>query len=478
MNTTPDPVTASFNVEPGFALPDLDASAGGHPRPDTVTTKSETTYYDTAEKDLHRLGMTLSGRDGDSTAGWLLDAGTATPAMAAAAGPTVPDAINDALTGVRRGQPLQPVLTVTRTATSYRIPSTTGATDLELVDCTLDAATMGIESTIVGWRTIELVGGPDSSDALAALGDRLREAGATDSSSSHLDTLLSLGAIAENEPDLHQIGGLVQAYVAEQVEAIIRGDVGLRTGQLVIHPTRVALRRLRSTLRVFRDLFDAAQAEALDGELRWIALVLGEVRDAEVMSARLESQLAALPAEDVLGPVATHIRGTLAQQRAAGMEKVAEALNDERYLRLLDTLHWWRSAAPRSAAYVESVPAAAQHLKRARRTFHRRLGSALEGHPSSLHRARKAAKRLRYSSELTEPALGNKAAKAGKRAKKMQTLLGEHQDATVSAELLRRLGAEAGSTPGHNGYTYGLLAAHEATRIARVRKKLAQRLGA
>jgi CHAD domain-containing protein len=141
-------------------------------------------------------------------------------------------------------------------------------------------------------------------------------------------------------------------------------------------------------------------------------------------------------------------------------------------------LHWWRSAAPRSAAYVESVPAAAQHLKRARRTFHRRLGSALEGHPSSLHRARKAAKRLRYSSELTEPALGNKAAKAGKRAKKMQTLLGEHQDATVSAELLRRLGAEAGSTPGHNGYTYGLLAAHEATRIARVRKKLAQRLGA
>ena len=52
-----------------------------------------------------------------------------------------------------------------------------------------------------------------------------------------------------------------------------------------------------------------------------------------------------------------------------------------------------------------------------------------------LHQARKAMKRARYAAELVRPADGQMKAIA-REAEEMQTLLGEHQDATVSANFL------------------------------------------
>jgi CHAD domain-containing protein len=77
--------------------------------------------------------------------------------------------------------------------------------------------------------------------------------------------------------------------------------VGLRTATPVVHGTRVAARRLCSTLRVFGDVVDAASAEGLNSELAWYADLLGEVRDREVLSARLTSLIDELPREQVRG---------------------------------------------------------------------------------------------------------------------------------------------------------------------------------
>ena len=41
---------------------------------------------------------------------------------------------------------------------------------------------------------------------------------------------------------------------------IIDSEAQLRAGEDVIHTTRVAVRRLRSTIRVFSELFDASEA--------------------------------------------------------------------------------------------------------------------------------------------------------------------------------------------------------------------------
>jgi inorganic triphosphatase YgiF len=58
-------------------------------------------------------------------------------------------------------------------------------------------------------------------------------------------------------------------YLAEQCTVIIDSEAELRAGENVIHKARVAVRRLRSTIRVFADLFDPEQAARLEEELVW-----------------------------------------------------------------------------------------------------------------------------------------------------------------------------------------------------------------
>ena len=106
---------------------------------------------------------------------------------------------------------------------------------------------------------------------------------------------------------------------------------------------------------------------------------------------------------------------------------------------------------------------------KARRKARKRLKQALAADDAVLlHRARKAAKRARYATELTAPLVGKRAKKAIKEHKRVQDALGEHQDSVIAAELLRRLGAAA-TGAGQNGFTYGLLYERERHRAERAR---------
>ena len=78
-------------------------------------------------------------------------------------------------------------------------------------------------------------------------------------------------------------------------------------------------------------------------------------------------------------------------------------------------------------------------MKQAKEKANKRLRQAGDD-VERLHRARKAEKRLRYAAELVEPADGHMKAVA-RRAKKLQTLLGEHQDAVVAASFLSTISA-------------------------------------
>ena len=115
---------------------------------------------------------------------------------------------------------------------------------------------------------------------------------------------------------------LVGAYLAEQCTVIIEAEPALRAGENVVHVTRVAVRRLRSTLRVFGELFDVAQAGHLEDELVWWAGLLGAVRDLDILQAGLTGQIAALPPELVLGSVESTIQTEIAASRKVGMDAV------------------------------------------------------------------------------------------------------------------------------------------------------------
>lgn len=268
-----------------------------------------------------------------------------------------------------------------------------------------------------------------------------------------------------SKPD--SLGQLVAHYLAEQCTAILDGDGPLRDGENVVHATRVSVRRLRSTLRVFDDLFDVPQAAHLEDDLVWWAGLLGTVRDLDILTARLSAQLAELPPEWVLGPVESTIDSELAGQRHHAMSEVRAAMDSDRYRALLADVHRWRSDPPMTAEAKRPASRVTHYVKRAQRKLDKRLSAAVtarrsgEGAHDLFHRARKSGKRHRYAVELALPVLGGKAQRLVADRKALQDVLGDQQDSRVAAAFLRDLGARKGLVSGQNGFTYGHLHARE-----------------
>jgi CHAD domain-containing protein len=256
-------------------------------------------------------------------------------------------------------------------------------------------------------------------------------------------------------------------YLAEQCTVIIDSEAELRAGEDVIHKVRVAVRRLRSTIRVFADLFDAEQAARLEEELVWWAGLLGKVRDMDILTRRQLALLAELPPELILGPVESTIQEELAVQRKQAMDDVLEALSSQRYRKFIGMAHHWRGDPPFTAAAEASADSIDAAIKKARKKADKRLTKAVaacgadEASDDLFHGARKASKRHRYAVEAAVPVWGSKADKIISRRKDLQDLLGNHQDSIVSAAFLRDLGARRGIRSGQNGFSYGFLYARE-----------------
>lgn len=261
---------------------------------------------------------------------------------------------------------------------------------------------------------------------------------------------------------------LIGAYLAEQCTVLIDSEAQLRAGEDVVHTTRVAVRRLRSSIRVFADLFDPAEANDLESELIWWATLLGEVRDLDILAERQAALLAALPPELMLGPVSSTIHTELATRRKRATDDLTDALNSERYRKLIGLIHHWRSDPPFTEAADSPTDAIEAAIKTAKKKARKRLSTAVavrqaeEPSDELFHRARKASKRYRYAVEAAAPVWGPKADKIVAQRKDLQDLLGSHQDGIVSAAFLRELGARVGIRSGQNGFSYGILYAREA----------------
>jgi len=260
------------------------------------------------------------------------------------------------------------------------------------------------------------------------------------------------------------VGELLRPYLAEQCEVILAAESQLRAKEPVVHSTRVAVRRLRSTLRTFAEVFDVPAAGRLEEELVWLAGKLGEVRDLDILVERLSSRVAALPPELVLGPVTRTIETEIGARRQQRESEVIEALDSDRWTELARVLGEWAESPPFISAAEKPVSRAVKDVRRADKRLNKRLNEALEAYDAGddaaedlLHRARKAGKRHRYAVEALEPVWGKKAAKTIDRRKRLQDLLGDHQDSLVSANFLREVGARDGSRSGRNGFTFGLL---------------------
>jgi len=272
---------------------------------------------------------------------------------------------------------------------------------------------------------------------------------------------------------------LVAGYLAEQCAVILGAEQPLRDGENVVHTTRVAVRRLRSTLRTFAELFDIPQSAHLEDELIWWAGLLGDVRDLDILGVRLDAAVAQLPPELVLGPVQSHLQTEVATRRKAAFEQLMTAMDGERFGRLNETLRQWQHEPYITKLADNPAAKVGPYVKRAGNKTQKRLAAAVAAEKANrpdagdlLHRARKAGKRQRYAAELAEPVWGGKASRLIADRKALQDILGDHNDSLVTAEFLRGVGARYGVRSGHNGFTYGLLYARELEERHSLRKRL------
>ena len=227
----------------------------------------------------------------------------------------------------------------------------------------------------------------------------------------------------------------VRAYFAAQLEAIERTDPVLRLRDDVeaLHDLRVAVRRLRASLRATRELFDDEWSRRLRDELQWLGGELGPVRDLDVLLEDLRAE------RDEIGLDAAPIIRRLERDRRVARKRLIAALENDRYLVLVDEI--------RAAVDHPPVRGADVRLDRlAKREFEKladevsRLGATPAD--DALHRVRIRTKRVRYASELATLA-GKRGTKFVRETRRFQDVLGEHQDAVVAEARLRKFAESA-----------------------------------
>lgn len=163
-----------------------------------------------------------------------------------------------------------------------------------------------------------------------------------------------------------------------------------------------------------------------------------------------------------LVPVADHAARTaraaqipltsmLAAQAAQARSALVAGLDSPRYTSLLNDLDDFVTAAATGRIKRRDL------LHRAGKVL-RRADDQLDNaaNDEQRHESRKAFKRARYATELVEPLAGRRATRLADGLTELQDVLGSHQDAIVTGELLRKM-AEAAHQAGENGFTFGLL---------------------
>ena len=267
---------------------------------------------------------------------------------------------------------------------------------------------------------------------------------------------------------------VVKAYLKVQVAKLRDLEPQVRADEFdSVHQMRVATRRLRGTLRSFGTVIPRSETSDLAAELKWLGGLLGEARDGEVLPRHLLASLEQVPVEMLIGPVQARVQGHFAPRRASAREQVIKAFGSVRYAELLanlDRLAHDPPLGPQAAAPARHVlPAAVRKAYRQADKRMRRARRAPRGHDHdvALHEARKSARRARYAAEAASPAAGKPARTFARQMKKVQSVIGDHQDTVIARHAARDLGIGA-HLAGENAFTYGLLyerELHQAERL-------------
>ena len=420
-------------------LPLLAAHRAGRTRSVAI----EMIWHDTAEGALAADGLALCERRVGRARRWRLQPLHAVPPgirAAPRAEAEAPDAFGHPLPA-----PLLPVAACTGRLRTLGLDQA-GAPSLTLLEGRLRAASG--EQPVC---RVRLDGVTDPGLALA-LAETISVAAAPDTLAAAALTLAGRPLPGPATPAIAEGQSVSEAFaclLARQAAVLLRlapAAAGADETEPV-HQMRVALRRLRSALKLFRRAVDGPAMQALLPELRALAAVLGPARDWDVFLSETGAAVgAAVPGERAVARLlaaATH-------RRDATYRALAAHLDGPAFRALTIRLAWLAAARPwEGEATEEQAAALAKPLADfAARVLDRRLAhllapgadlSALSA--EALHALRIEAKRLRYAVEFFAPLYPPRPVhRFVRRVTALQDRLGRLNDATVAAGLLEALG--------------------------------------
>jgi CHAD domain-containing protein len=418
-----------LRVDERFRLPKLP----GRPLPPRVLTS---TYYDTPDHRLARTGITLRHRIERRKELWQLKLPSqeGRRELEIAGGPeAAPAALLDLLAAHLRGTAVAPVATVRTLRRGVRVRGAKGP----VADVVLDTVSV-LEHGRVARRFREIeIERLDGDESLVAHIERLlRTAGAGDHDGRpKLFQALDLPARPDAPPPADApVADHLTAMLGRQVTTLLAHDPGTRLGGDTedLHQMRVAVRRLRTILRVAQPLLDPEWTGPLRAELAWLGEALGPARDLDVQAAYFRQEAATLKSHDrrPLERFIEHLR----REREAAQQALVHALHSPRYTKLIVALLEGAETPPVVASPATLEGIAADTFKKLKKSL-RRLDRAPTD--AELHRVRILTKRARYAAELARASRGKPAARFAEEAKALQELLGSHQDAVQAEEHIR-----------------------------------------
>jgi triphosphatase len=204
-----------------------------------------------------------------------------------------------------------------------------------------------------------------------------------------------------------------------------------------LHQMRVALRRLRAAISLFKAIVaddDRERGvERIKGELKWIGKQLGPARDADVFIVEvLAPQKKAKPGDRGIAWLFARFE----EARAAGYAQASEAIRGQRYRKALIDVLAWIEAGPWSRTLDELkrlqreqpiARFAADELQRRHKKLKKGGKKLRRMEAEKRHKFRIRAKKLRYAVEFFADAFPAK--KRAKRRKRALSALRDFQDA-------------------------------------------------
>jgi CHAD domain-containing protein len=220
--------------------------------------------------------------------------------------------------------------------------------------------------------------------------------------------------------------------LTDLIDEVLRRAAADLTEDEAIHDLRVACRRLEAGARVNGALLPKKRQRAIRDAAKAIRRAFDQARDREVIAAEIADVPELSPAFRA-GMHAAAAGSTAPDDARASAEEHVQRLAEVRH-RLDDTPALGRTSY--AAAVTGDITAFFDELQRL----------LPESTDDALHEARISAKKLRYAMEIGRPAFPRLAAQV-KRIKRLQDIIGRHQDAVVGLRWAEALAeGEYGAT--------------------------------